>query len=56
VRHRATRRGRRHDLQGRNALRLCYIEDFRYSADLDFSLLDVSRDDATAAVVETPRA
>lgn len=38
--------------KGGTALRLCYIADFRYSADLAFSLLGVSRDDATAAVVE----
>ena len=31
--------------KGGTALRLCYIADFRYSADLAFSLLGVSRDD-----------
>jgi predicted nucleotidyltransferase component of viral defense system len=38
--------------KGGTALRLCYVEGFRYSADLDFSLEGLSRDDATALVVE----
>jgi uncharacterized protein len=33
--------------KGGTALRLCFYEDFRYSADLDFSLVDVSVEDAT---------
>lgn len=39
--------------KGGTALRLCYVEDFRYSADLDFSLEQMSRDEAMAVVVET---
>jgi hypothetical protein len=31
---------RRMAFKGGTALRLCYFEDYRYSADLDFSLLD----------------
>ena len=27
--------------KGGTALRLCYFEDYRYSADLDFSMLDI---------------
>jgi len=39
--------------KGGTALRLCYVENFRYSADLDFSLDHLSRDDAVAVVAET---
>jgi len=34
--------------KGGTALRLCFYDDYRYSADLDFSLLDVSVSDAIA--------
>jgi predicted nucleotidyltransferase component of viral defense system len=33
--------------KGGTALRLCFYEDFRYSADLDFSLVDLNVEDAT---------
>ena len=36
--------------KGGTALRLCYFEDYRYSADLDFSMLDGSVADGTAAI------
>ncbi len=32
--------------KGGTALRLCYFDDYRYSADLDFSVADGSRNDA----------
>lgn len=34
--------------KGGTALRLCQFEDFRYSADLDFSLVEISADEALA--------
>lgn len=34
--------------KGGTALRLCYFEDYRYSADLDFSMLDGTIADGTA--------
>ena len=36
--------------KGGTALRLCYFQDYRYSADLDFSMLDGSVADGTAAI------
>src|SRR5688500_10728203 len=42
---------RRLAFKGGTALRLCYLDDYRYSADLDFSLLDgMSVDEALAVV------
>jgi len=39
--------------KGGTALRLCHFEDYRYSADLDFSILTGSSDDAYATLMET---
>lgn len=36
--------------KGGTALRLCFYEDFRYSADLDFSLVDMTPDEAAEAL------
>ena len=36
--------------KGGTALRLCYFEDYRYSADLDFSVVDGDRDGAYASI------
>ena len=36
--------------KGGTALRLCFFEDYRYSADLDFSLRDLTVLDAKAVV------
>lgn len=36
--------------KGGTALRLCHFEDYRYSADLDFSVTDISLDDALDAI------
>ena len=36
--------------KGGAALRLCHFEDYRYSADLDFSVTEASLEDALAAV------
>ncbi len=36
--------------KGGTALRLCHFEDYRYSADLDFSVTDASVEDALAAI------
>lgn len=36
--------------KGGTALRLCHFEDYRYSADLDFSLAEASIDEALAAI------
>ncbi len=38
--------------KGGTALRLCVYEDFRYSADLDFSLVDLSVEDATQLLTD----
>ncbi|HEX4519551.1 MAG TPA: nucleotidyl transferase AbiEii/AbiGii toxin family protein [Gaiellaceae bacterium] len=38
--------------KGGTALRLCFYDDFRYSADLDFSLVGLDRADALAALRE----
>lgn len=50
----ATSRGAdRMIFKGGTALRLCYFDDYRYSADLDFSLINgMTLDDARALVVE----
>ena len=36
--------------KGGTALRLCYFEDYRYSADLDFSVVDGNREGAYATI------
>ncbi len=36
--------------KGGTALRLCFFDDFRYSADLDFSLIDLTEDQALALI------
>lgn len=36
--------------KGGTALRLCYFEDYRYSADLDFSVVDGDREGAYATI------
>ncbi len=36
--------------KGGTALRLCYFEDYRYSADLDFSMIDGTIADGTEAI------
>jgi len=36
--------------KGGTALRLCYVKDFRYSADLDFSILDGSTEEGLKTV------
>jgi len=38
--------------KGGTALRLCHFEDYRYSADLDFSIVAGSREDAYATIEE----
>ena len=38
--------------KGGTALRLCHFEDYRYSADLDFSIVDGSKADAYATINE----
>jgi len=38
--------------KGGTALRLCHFEDYRYSADLDFSVLDASTADGLARIGE----
>lgn len=38
--------------KGGTALRLCHFETYRYSADLDFSLIDLGVDDARNLVVD----
>ena len=37
--------------KGGTALRLCYFEDYRYSADLDFSIVTGTEADAYATIV-----
>ena len=43
-------------LKGGTALRLCHFQDFRYSADLDFSVADGTVQDGLNAVSESLRA
>ena len=38
--------------KGGTALRLCHFDDYRYSADLDFSIVAGSREDAYATIEE----
>ena len=48
----ATRGAEQLIFKGGTALRLCFYENYRYSADLDFSVVNVSLEDAHAAIAQ----